>query len=138
MDNSTFYSLLDQILEEHELEFPTLPLIWQSQFPGGCDIVHHTTRKGQTPVEYWVNYTKTSLLPYNYPYFPEWDRIAFARMTGNYRHYLDISPLFLRPDGHVSSQPGSLYQGDCLHFCQPVVNSLIPRLVFKMLIEFST
>ena len=134
---SDFSELLDEVLKEHEASFPNVPLIWKSQFPGGCDNSPHWTEMGQTALDYWENYTdkKGRILQYNWPQFVEFDRIAQQKVPGPNRYFMDISPLFLRPDGHVGSQPGPYFHNDCLHFCQPVVDSLVPRVMLQTLLD---
>ena len=92
---------------------------------------------GQTALDYWENYTdkKGRILQYNWPQFVEFDRIAQQKVPGPNRYFMDISPLFLRPDGHVGSQPGPYFHNDCLHFCQPVVDSLVPRVMLQTLLD---
>ena len=109
---SAFEAVLDEVLREHNASFGHLRLAWRSQFPGGC------------------GRAEDSAAHYNYRHFKAWDRLARSRAPA----FLDLSPLYRRPDAHVGSAPGSAYSKDCLHFCQPILYDLVGK-VFLRLIE---
>lgn len=122
-DMSDFMRIVHQVVSEHSLLVPFTKLVWRSQFPGGCGPSPLSVTPDAT---YWKHYNASPI--YNYHEAPERDRFArvlFDNISAG-RAFLDLSPLLLRPDGHVGSWEGSVHKGDCLHMCLP--GALFPLL----------
>jgi hypothetical protein len=108
--------VLQQVIAEHNAQLPQLRLIWRSQFPGGCRLTPLTEYPDDL---YWNDYLNSGREIFSYADHRTWDELAlpyFSNTSAN-RAFLDISPLYLRPDSHVGSMPGAKYPRDCLHLC---------------------
>jgi hypothetical protein len=65
---------------------------------------------------------------YNWKIFKEFDNVARQYSKLLNISILDMSPLYLRPDGHVYGE-----KKDCLHYCQPGPLNLFSQLLLQML-----
>ena len=98
--------------------------IWKTQNPG-----HLSCNLFDKPLK-WNEHSpyENDTDKYNWKIFKEFDNVA--------RHYskllnfsiLDMSPLYLRPDGHVYGE-----RQDCLHYCHPGPINLFSQLLLQML-----
>lgn len=128
----TFRAMLVELLDEHDEFFPDLPLLWRSQYPGGCSPSLLRELPGEA---YWMTHRSE----YNHRKFLEWDSIAKSTIRSHKNpnvHFLDMTPLHYRFDAHVrnySNVPGRM---DCLHFCVPgVLDEYFPRVLHKAVAE---
>ena len=115
---SNLERVLQQVIAEHNAQLPQLRLIWRSQYPGGCGLTPLTEYPDDL---YWQDYLNSGREIFSYADHQAWDELAlsyFSNTSAN-RAFLDISPLYLRPDSHVGSMPGAKYPRDCLHLCLP-------------------
>ena len=113
-----FQRVLAAVVSDHELFFPKLHLLWRSQFPGGCGLKPLTEFPDDS---FWAQYLSSGREIFSYADHRVWDTLAlplFSNLSAN-RAFIDISPLYLRPDSHVGSMPGAAFPRDCLHLCLP-------------------
>ena len=69
----------------------------------------------------------TTPSPHRWHLFPKFDKMAMAYLKQFNFKFIDMSPLYLRPDSH----PGHLK--DCLHICMPGPIDLFSTLFMQML-----
>jgi len=109
--------------------YAKVPLfIWKSQNPPhvGCDQYHAPFNEGH---EY--SQKELSEIKYkNWNLFPAFDAYARSRAVALGWRYLDMSPLYLRPDGHSRGA-----KKDCLHFCLPGPLNVFAQLLLHLLLE---
>jgi hypothetical protein len=111
-----------------QTEYPNITLIWKTQNPGhlGCERV--TGPQDNYPT--WkLKYANDSLDGWNWNLQPAFDQISVRRLSQKGMKIVDMSPLYLRPDGHV-------FRGnfvDCLHYCLPGPVNLFNVLMQNML-----
>jgi hypothetical protein len=132
--DSDFMGVLGQVLEEHSKtpDISGIPIIWRSQFPGGCGDAH------DGDIDWDVYSTKRPV--YNYPLLKQWDDHASQVFTGNNKYFIDLRALNSRSDGHVGSsvKDGPL-SGDCLHYCTPgPLDDLVPRAFLQLLVDIKS
>jgi hypothetical protein len=130
--SGTFEAIVDSVIAGHAQRFPRVKLIWRSQFPGGCRDRPLVRRPNRTSLDTWRAFAASEGVGFNYLNLSEWDLYARDRFFHHNQHFLDLSPLYLRPDAHVGSRV-SWASGDCLHFCQSVISDLVPRLFLHLL-----
>lgn len=113
---------------------PSTKFIWKSQNPGHVDCSNI-----KLPYVKHHHITDAKVDPYFWRLFPIFDSIArkFTEQMSktlskqlkdsNVFRYLNMSMLYLRPDGHPP--------GDCLHFCLPGALDVFSNILLNMLIN---
>jgi hypothetical protein len=142
MHDEDMERILSEVVEGHLREFPQLPLIWRTNFPGGCaeQPLPRPLEGEEEVLAHWRDYSSRRQI-YNYDRFSAWDERAADLFAGSEaraarRFLLDLSPLRLRPDAHVGSLPGSPFPDDCLHLCLPgALHPLFAQLLQRLLIN---
>jgi len=128
-DHGDLKVVLDLLETELKPWYAKVPLfIWKSQNPPhvGCDWHHAPLNEGHeySPAELAeIKYNNWNL-------FPSFDAYARSRAVANGWRFLDMSPLYLRPDGHSRGS-----KKDCLHFCLPGPLNLFAQLLLHLLLE---
>jgi hypothetical protein len=114
--------ILSEVVEGHKREFPHLPLIWRTNFPGGCaeQPLPRPLEGEEEVLAHWRDYSSRRQI-YNYD---GWDARAADLFAGNEaraarRFLLDLSPLRLRPDAHVGSLPRGGGRRSVIHRTEP-------------------
>ena len=131
--------VISQVVAEHERFVPQISLVWRSQFPGGCEREPLAApRSEDEEAAHWAAYLQSGREVFTYNEHRAWDALArphFSNASAG-RFFLDLAPLYLRPDAHVGSAPGSPFPKDCLHLCLPgPLYPLIGQLMAAVLEE---
>jgi len=126
---------------------PWARFIWKSQSPGHVDC---EASPGPLPSDY-----QSKLSPqeaeknrandrYNWQLFRSLDEFAERKCSSDPSlgfEFLDMSLLYLRPDGHVSALEGDTAQHtekiDCLHYCMPGPLNIFSQLLLHRLLDDS-
>ncbi len=140
MQDDDMERVMDEVIESHLREFASIPLIWRTNFPGGCaeGQLQHPFVDEEEALSHWRKYSSSRPL-YNYDRFADWDALAARKFASSEarasnRFLLDISPLMLRPDAHTGSAPESSFPRDCLHMCLPgPLHPLFAQLFHRLL-----
>ena len=122
---------MQNILDLLELALPRVPgtppvYVWKSQSPA-----HFGCERWDAPYPPGFEYSpeeSAQIKYHNWQLFPTFDDMARNRSEKLGWHYLDMSPLYLRPDGHIRGP-----KNDCLHYCLPGPVSLFAQLLLHML-----
>ena len=114
-------------------DYPPIPLLWRKRVgTEGEGEGSQVTTDAASALASAAADSKGFVDKYHWAIFPKFD--AFARTYAHSNEFglnmtvLDVSPLYLRPDGHIE---GTLK--DCLHYCQPGPLNLFPQLLMQML-----
>lgn len=103
-------------------------LIWKSASPAHVGCHRHSS-----PYPYGFAYSNAEVAALrfkNWQLFREFDEVARQRAARLGWRYLDMSPLYLRPDGHIRGA-----KDDCLHYCLPGPINLFARLLLHLLLQ---
>jgi len=98
-----------------------LQVVWKSNNPGHVNCANFSSPEGYVFKQYPV-----AIDWYHWSDFPRWDEMAYNFTLQMNWKYLNLSPLYGRPDAH----PGD---GDCLHYCLPGPIDLSSILLLQML-----
>jgi len=118
------FMALEEDIRVLRLNKKNTQLIWKTQNPGhlNCHMLHKPLSWNEhSPYE---NDTDK----YNWKEFKKYDDIAREYTKLLNISIIDMSPLYLRPDGHVYG-----IKEDCLHYCQPGPLNLFSQLLLQKL-----
>ena len=103
--------------------------VWKTQNPG-----HHACRTGdhETPLQSIDQY-KPIDDKNKWNLHRNYDEIARNKSAELGIQVIDMSPLYLRPDGHPGYLAYDIRGGDCLHYCLPGPLNIFSILVMHML-----
>jgi hypothetical protein len=114
-DDSTFDEAFAEILAgilKMKKTHPNRVIIWKTQQPGGC------TKEISSGTEIWARR--------NWDFVRSRDERAIKFLEKSGLPYLDLRPLYMRSDAHISSQTDDY---DCLHYCSPGPLDIVPSLL---------
>lgn len=103
-------------------------LIWKSQSPA-----HVGCHRWSTPYPYGFSYSDAEVAELkfkNWNLFREFDQVTRLRAARLGWRFLDMSPLYYRPDGHIRGP-----KDDCLHYCLPGPVNLFAQLLLHLLLQ---
>lgn len=125
-----FNSFSEYITKRNErgMKIPST-IIWKTQNPG-----HLNCLTAELPYKSDGNQNAASdplHEKYNWKRFQEFDDMARRSAHDfNISAVLDMSPLYLRPDGHIRGE-----HQDCLHYCQPGPLNVFSVLLLQMFLN---
>eukprot|EP01038_Epipyxis_sp_PR26KG_P006861 gene6861-9396_t len=106
--------------------------IWKTQNPGHrqCMNFHNPITNGEEE----MLELSTRPTTYEWHLHPTFDKIAIEYFERSGFHVINMSPLYLRPDGHPGKYTSEWFaNGDCLHYCLPGPLDLFSVLLLQLL-----
>jgi hypothetical protein len=123
-DLQYIWSILHTQLIDYHRQYPQVKLVWKSQNPGHLQCKQYTVPLLNHST--YLEETKSVEDKYQWNLHPIFDNYMETQLSypnASFIQYLDMSPLYLRPDAH----------GDCLHFCLPGPLDLLSILLLNQL-----
>lgn len=116
------WGALESMITDIRLTYPDTTFVWRSQQPGHVNCHTHSS-----PVAYYDSdeQENSGMDKDHWHAFPHYDAISRNFTISNNITYLDLAPLYLRPDGHNPAE--------CLHYCLPGPIDLFSRIFLQML-----
>lgn len=102
--------------------------IWKTSNPGHLNCAPEL--KPITSMEQ----TSDSPDPYKWTLHRSFDKLAINMSLSVGINVIDMTPLYLRPDGHPGHLAWDLKIGDCLHYCLPGPLNLFAILLYHILL----
>jgi len=127
-DISSTWEQMKPIITTLKTEYPNLRFAWKSQNPGhlNCGDYHAPTNESYEEImSHPVRHR--GMKRYNWDFNPFYDSCSRDYCEMLNVTYIDMSPLYFRPDAHPA-------QGnDCLHYCLPGPLDIFPQILLNLL-----
>ena len=118
----TVWSFLEPIIAEIRNDFPDTQFVWRSQNPG-----HVNCHAYSQPSDHYdsVEEQNSGHDRYRWHTLPHIDEYNKNKSIELNITFLDLSPLYLRPDSHTPAE--------CLHYCMPGPLNIFSRMMLQLL-----